>query len=316
MLACFLCVMITAVAQVKVELIEGIDNPTLKMKLERQTAGLLNAVQSAADRNGDINFSGLDLADNVAQSISATWNIIKFRPEDKSYVETVMTKLNGKGQVYAYQIRNIGVIPAHGAATDAPWDRQELCIDFSKTGRITNINFTNNNVVYANALIEADRLSDGHRRMQIVDWCERFAQYYMDKDTTHLRLIFAPDALIISGKVIVGKEKSTVRYTSQNVEQYLRNLKRIFARNRYIQVDFDQYEIMKHPTKENIYLVSVRQRWTNRQTKDTQSYTDLGTLTLVWDFRDEDFPRIQVRAWQALGMKPFNINTIPFNDKD
>lgn len=314
MLGCLLCVMLTAVAQVKVELIDGLDNLTLKRKMEQQTAGLLNAVQSAANRNGDINFSGLDLSDNVAQSISATWNIIHFRPEDNSYVESVMTTINGKRQVTGYQIRNIGVTPAAGAGKDVPWDRQELCIDFSKTGRITNVNFTNNNVEYAKALAEAQKLSDGPRRMQILGWCERFAQYYMDKDTTNLRMIFAPDALIISGKVIVGKEKSTVRYTSQNVEQYLRNLKGVFARNRYIQVDFDQYEIMRHPNKDNIYMVTLRQRWTNRQTKDTQSYTDLGTLTLVWDFTDEDFPRIQVRAWQALGMKPFTINTIPFYD--
>lgn len=307
-LASLIFIGLTGVAQVSVEISSGLSNLTLQRKIERQTEALLNAIQSAANRNGDINFSGINISDNAAQALSHTWNQVHFRPEDNSYVETVMTLLTRSGRTRGYQIRNIGVTMIPVKDEEIPYSRQELCIDFSKTGSIQDINFTMSNVQYANALRDAERLSDGHERMQILNWCEKFAQYYIDKDTSSLRAVFDPGALIISGKIIVGKERSTVRYTPQNVEQYLTKLKRIFAQNRYIGVDFDEYEIMRHPTKDNVYMVTLRQRWT------TKNYADVGTLTLIWDFSDEDFPRIQVRAWQPLGIKPFTINSIPFYD--
>lgn len=297
-----------SVAGVRVEIIDGIDNPSLQRKMEQQTEALLNAFDAAAKRNGDINFTGISVSDIVAQSISSTWNQIHFSPEDVTYVEPIMTLFNGKGRIRGYQIRNIGVTVVPIDDKKVPWERQELCIDFSTSGNIASVNFTMSNVQYANALREAQRLEDGHERMQILNWCERFAQYYMDKDIASLQAIFAEDALIISGKVIVGKEKSTVRYTSQTVQEYLTKLAKIFKENRYVGVDFDQYEIKKHPHKSQVYIVTLRQRWT------TNNYADLGTLTLVWDFSDEDFPRIQARVWSPLGVKPFNINTIPFYD--
>lgn len=297
-------------AQISVEITDGLNNPALQQKMETNTAALLNALQTAADANSDIDFTGVDITDNASKALAFSWRQLHFKPEDISYVEPAMTLFNKSGKLRAYQIRNIGVtmVPAATSNEELPWDRQELVIDYSLTGAIAGVNFTMSNVQYANALRDAVKLDDGHQRMQILNWCEKYAQFYVDKDLQSIEEIFAPGALIISGKVIVGKEKSTVVYTPQDVPEYIKKLKRIFALNRYIGVEFDQYEIMKHPTKDNIYFVTLRQRWT------TKNYSDVGTLTLVWDFTDEDLPRIQVRAWQPLGVKPFTVNTIPFYD--
>lgn len=305
--AMFVCVL-TAASQVSVEISYGLDNPTLRRKVEKQTELLLNAINNAAARNSDINFTGLNISDNASQALSSTWNQMHFRTEDDSYVENALTLKTKTGKKRGYQIRNLGVSLIPLTDEELPWERQELCVDFSLDGRIIDVNFTMNNVQYAKALLAARELDDAHERMQILSWCEKYAQYYIDKDIKSLEAIFAPDALIISGKVIVGRETSSVQLDVQTTQEYIRKMKRIFAQNAYIGVDFDEYEIQKHPVKKDIYFVTLRQRWT------TKNYSDVGTLTLVWDFTDEDFPKIQVRAWQPLGMKPFTVSSIPFYD--
>ena len=49
---------------------------------------------------------------------------------------------------------------------------------------------------------------------------------------------------------------------------------------------------MRHPTKDGIYGVTLRQGY------KSDSYADDGWLFLLWDFRDKSMPRIHVRTWQ------------------
>ena len=122
------------------------------------------------------------------------------------------------------------------------------------------------------------------------------------------RIPFPPpplDALIITGKVIERKSVDGIRlpdeilYTPQSKQEYLANLKRVFDRDRnnLIRVSFDEIEIMRHPNASDpeyarVYGVTLHQGYRSA------SYSDDGYVFLLWDFTNENQPKILVRTWQ------------------
>ena len=134
----------------------------------------------------------------------------------------------------------------------------------------------------------------------ILDYVEQFRTAYNTKDLIFLNQIFSDDALIITGKVIrsvpsemnhfVASEK--VVYNKQSKKEYLSRLKTIFGANKRIHVIFDEINVVKHPAKEGFYGVTLKQGYTS------DSYHDEGYLFLLWDFTNEDAPKIHVRTWQ------------------
>ena len=69
-------------------------------------------------------------------------------------------------------------------------------------------------------------------------------------------------------------------------------MKKIFAGNKYINVLFDEVEVIQHPKWTNIYGVTLKQEWHSNR------YSDVGFIFLMIDFKDENHPLIQVRTWQ------------------
>ena len=69
---------------------------------------------------------------------------------------------------------------------------------------------------------------------------------------------------------------------------------------KYIKVQFDEIEVMRHPVNPNFYGVTLLQGWTSN------TYHDEGYLFLLWDFTNEEAPQIHVRTWQPdkIGGKP------------
>jgi hypothetical protein len=72
----------------------------------------------------------------------------------------------------------------------------------------------------------------------------------------------------------------------------LAGLKRCFKRNKYIDVSFEDIEVLKHPLSDKIYGVTLKQDW------NSSTYSDTGYVFLMIDFTDEFEPCIQVRTWQ------------------
>ena len=86
--------------------------------------------------------------------------------------------------------------------------------------------------------------------------------------------------------------RAQVVYNVKSKQQYITRLKQVFKANKQIQVEFSNFRIMRHPTKEGIYGVTLQQRY------HSDLYSDDGYLFLLWDFRDETAPKIHVRTWQ------------------
>ena len=141
--------------------------------------------------------------------------------------------------------------------------------------------------------------TDAASRRQILNYCEHLRTAYTSKDIDFLRQVFSDNALIIVGNVVkTSKETgrvsadSRVSYALHTKRDYLARLTKVFAANRQVDVRFSNFHIMRHPTKDGIYGVSLRQRY------HSDRYADDGYLFLLWDFRNAAMPLIHVRTWQ------------------
>lgn len=310
-LLCFLFglfVMLSGYAQkVNFEFSDGIEEGILKTKMEQQMSSLLSAINEANAVNADVNFSSIDITDDASASLTMTWEQVHFSIEDDDIVDHCIS-LPGKSG--GFRIQNIGVLmnPKEESGYDGE-KRREIYIDFDKTGKIVDLNFTMGMNMYTEILKKGEELGDLDRRMQIIDWCEHFAKAYCDKNMKFMQTIFSDDAIIITGKMTMQrvhtdmgmKDQAKVKYVQQTKSQYLSNLSRVFASNSYVNVKFEDYTVIRHGAKPNYYGVTLRQKW------HTARYSDEGTVFLIWDFTNEEAPRILVRTWQPTTEKAFKM---------
>lgn len=141
--------------------------------------------------------------------------------------------------------------------------------------------------------------TDAHCRRLILNYCEHFRTAYTTKDLDFLRQVFSDQALIIVGQVVkatTGDDKcqpeSKVTLNLHTKRDYISRLSQVFAANKQIEVRFSDFHILRHPTMDGIYGVTLRQQY------KSDHYADDGYLFLLWDFRDKSMPLIHVRTWQ------------------
>lgn len=278
----------------------GIENSYLKATMERQIANLLTSINRAETYNTSIDYSGIYIDNLASQSIDKMWENVHMRTRGHYISEDCLSVRTSRGSLSGYQVRNIAVIMVP-INTDYDEDlNQEICIDFDKNGKITDFNLTLGINQYTKILADSKRLDDLDKRLQILHWTEQFRNAYCQKDIVFMENVFSDDALIITGKKIKRVEGPKVEYNVMNKQQYLNNLRDKFSRYRYINVQFDDIEIVRHGVNPNIYGVTLIQNYNAIGYNKAKNYADKGWLFLVWDFTDEYNPKIHVRTWQDM----------------
>lgn len=292
-------------AQIEVEIIDGADNPQIKSTIENNATRFLSEVNNAFNGNRALNLNKL-VTDDGQLSVEMLWENVHFHPEDQYIGEVLLN--TGAG----YQIRNIPMqILPQDAGSDT--DYKEGVLNFDRAGNITAVYFSIENNTYKQIMEKGIQLKDMERRLEILDYVERFRTSYNQKDIAFLNQVFSDDALIITGKVITPNKAKDglslslpqVKYTKQSKEQYLANLKRIFNNVRYINVEFEDVQIKRHGVNPNIYGVRVVQNW------NSSTYSDEGYVFMVWDFTNPDQPQIHVRAWQPMYLDKAKTQPLP-----
>ncbi len=140
--------------------------------------------------------------------------------------------------------------------------------------------------------------SDSISRREILNYCEHLRTSYTTRDIDFLRQVYSDDALIIVGSVVRTAKSSQpkgsqkVVYARRTKKEYLNRLEKTFNSGKDIDLKFSRFRIMRHPTMEGIYGVTLRQEYS------CGNYSDDGWLFLLWDFRDPTAPLIHVRTWQ------------------
>lgn len=283
---------ITKAKNITVTISDGIENDAVKSRIENATARILNEVNAAQAAGRALNFSALGLAQNVQQSMAMLWENSPFVCTDEEIVEHGITTGSG------YQVRNIPLLMKPTGERDFNEDEyQEAVISFDRTGEVESFYLTISMNLYMKVITENRELTDLRRRQMILDYVERFRTSYNQKDINFLEQVFSDDALIITGRVIQqrhgdGLTSPKIQYNKQSKQQYLTNLRRVFQNTKYLRVNFDEIEVMRHPVNPDFYGVTLHQGWTSN------TYHDEGYVFLLWDFRDENAPQIHVRTWQ------------------
>ena len=279
-------------ANVRMTISDGIDNAQIKGKMESTISAILTEVNKAQAEGRDLRLGAIGVPENVQVSMSMLWENSPFVCTDEEIVEHCLTTGSG------YQIRNIPL--EMRPVSDEKFNEseyQEAVISFDKQGRLESFYLSISMNLYMNVVRGNKELTDLRRRQLILDYVEKFRTSYNQKDIRFLEQIFSDDALIITGKVIKQKKDhialpDKIIYKKQTKQEYLTNLRRVFAVNSYIRVTFDDIKVMRHPVNPNFYGVTLHQGYTSN------NYHDEGYLFLLWDFTDEDMPQIHVRTWQ------------------
>ena len=271
--------------------IDGIENATVKAKMERTMSAFLTEVNNAQSSKRALNFGGMGLSTNVQSSVSMLWENSPFECTDEEIMEHCIQTGSG------YQVRNIPLIMRPTDSSFNEDEYQEAVFSFDRNGNMESFYLTLSMNLYMNVIKSNKSVTDLRRRQLILDYVEHFRTSYNQKDINFLTQVFSDDALIITGKVIKQSKDGIpmpdkIQYKKQTKQEYLGNLRRVFAANKYIKVTFDEIEVMRHPVNADFYGVTLHQGYTSDR------YHDDGYVFLLWDFSNESAPQIHVRTWQ------------------
>lgn len=299
--ATFMLTMLMSIApamaqmDVKVTVTKGVENASVKQTIEQQASNVLSAFNAAIMEGKKLKdkLRERQVPKEMEQTLLNMWN--------SSAMAVAVSEI--KGEILqlptgGYQLRDI---PVSMLASED--DDQDLVFNFDSQGILNNVYVALELHNYKNVIVEGVTLEDFTRRQIILDFVENFRTAYNRKDLDYLRQVYSNDALIITGKVLQKKPQQNdmmsqslgavkVQQTVMNKEQYMNNLKRVFGKNSYINLRFEDVSVVKHPKHQKIYGVTLKQYW------NSSTYSDVGYLFLLINFEDKINPSIEVRTWQ------------------
>lgn len=278
--------------ETQVVITDGLSNAQLKGTIEKNISHFLIACNEAV-MNGDKPKMDKTLTDDARKTLSAMWKMSPMSCPVSKIEEICLETPNG------YQVRNI---PVSMMAAEDSVKGQELVLNLTQNGVIDNISIAIEANKYKEIMAEHESVEDLFRRQVIVDFVENYRTSYNRKDLKYIESVFSDNALIITGKVVREKPKSDfamrslsperIIYQKKTKGEYIASLKKVFAANSYLNVVFDEVEVIQHPKLTDIYGVTLKQEW------NSSRYRDVGFVFLMIDFQDELHPLIQVRTWQ------------------
>lgn len=293
---CVLCVLGGHLsAQYKTEfLMTDLRDEVVKNRVQGAITKLLTELNMAQFEKRQPVLDARDLDNGAVSDILALWRTSPFRCAETEVIERCLQTPTG------YQVRNIPLVmepvdkSVYGDDT-----YQEAVINFDRSGQITGMYFAIGMHLYSKVIRSNITVTDLRRRQVILDFVENFRTAYNRKDLVFLDQVFSDNALIITGKVVKSvtgdnpfRLNHEIEYKRQTKQQYMANLRNVFAGNKMIRVIFDDIKVVKHPVKMNYYGVTLKQGFTSDR------YHDVGYVFLLMDFKDEANPMIHVRTWQ------------------
>lgn len=273
------------------------DNVSFRKSVaENSISRLLTEINRADRTNTSLNLYSISMEENAKAKLHKFWSNMHFACEDVENIEKCLQDAQG------YQVRNIPITlhpldnTYHGSV------EKTLVISLNKRGQISGVRTALDRHDYKKIMETGMVVTDQRQRLEIEKFVEDFRSYYNQKDIKSLERVFSDDAIIITGSVIttrsgfdVSKMTNKIVYSKQDKEQYLKNLRKLFERTKFVDVTFDEISVKRNGAtgKMNFYGVTLKQKW------HTDRYSDEGYVFLLWEFKDNgEPPVIHVRAWQ------------------
>ena len=185
---------------------------------------------------------------------------------------------------------------------------EDVVFYFDHDGKIDNISF-GMGIAVTNDILNrrAPGWSDDAREI-LLQFLENYKTAYALERLEYIRSIFSDDAQIIVGKVLKTKPgvnptgernmsiagQKAIEYTHLTKQDYMERLRRAFANNEFININFSNVSLRKITkiTDKEKFVIQLAQEYNSSQ------YADKGYLLLLVDITNKEEPLIEIRTWQ------------------
>jgi hypothetical protein len=295
-IACVCFYSVSALSQSGVQIfIADFNNDSLRVVMEQHASSFLSDVNTAFIAEDSSLSTASYFSPSIGVEFALLWKNTPFYIPESIIIESVNVRTNGN-----YEIRNI---PAYFVDKQGKKYYEDAVIQFTSKGLINEFRIGLSAHRYQELIDDGDGSIDNARRKTILQFLENFRTSYNRKDIEYITTVFSDQALIIVGRVIenTGSESAyqqQVEYLQFTKGEYVERLKQIFFKNEWIDVGYNDIDIIKHPKYPEIYGVSLTQYYSS------ETYSDEGFLFLLIDFEDPKKPLIHVRTWQPKKVTP------------
>lgn len=271
------------------------NDDALRMKLEQNATKFLTDVNKTFDTKSDSLSTTEYFSASYQEEFALLWESTPFYIPESIIIESVNRLSTGR-----YEMRNI---PAYFVDPDGEEHYEEAVIQFTPSGLISEFRIGLAAHRFQEIMDAGEDDIDNANRETILNFVENFRTSYNRKDIDYINTVFSDQALIIVGRVIenTGEESAyqqQVEYLQLTKGEYIERLRRLFSRNEWINVGYEDIGIIRHPKHPEIYGVSLTQYYSSA------TYSDEGYLFLLIDFEDPEKPLIHVRTWQPKRATP------------
>lgn len=292
----FACTFASVHAQDQVEVfIADFTDDALRLTMEENVTAFLSNVNTAFEYDSTFLLQTDFFLNSYKEEFQNLWESTPFYIPENTIIESVNRLATGR-----YEMRNV---PAYFVDPDGEEHYEEAVIQFTPSGLISEFRIGLAAHRFQELMNAGQDEVDQANRETILNFVENFRTSYNRKDIDYINTVFSDQALIIVGRVIenTGEESSyqqQVEYLQFTKGEYVDRLRRLFARNEWINVGYEDIGIIRHPKHPDIYGVSLTQYYSSA------TYSDEGYLFLLIDFEDPEKPLIHVRTWQPKRVTP------------
>ncbi|MCH8568364.1 MAG: hypothetical protein LAT67_08880 [Balneolales bacterium] len=275
--------------------VADLQDDSLRESIEKNATAGFSELNKAFSLQTEPSYQGFESAETYRRAVRELWRSAPFYVDAESLILRVSQLTDGR-----YEMRDIPITMINDSGEN---HMEEAVALFSASGTLIDFRIALPLHRYNALLRQGLDVTDVARRQHILAFIEQFRTSYNRKDLPFIEQVFSDQALIIVGHVVeatgeTSPFESQVQYMRFSKDEYLERLARVFSRNEWIDIVFDDISIVRHPRMEYIYGVSLVQYYSSA------TYSDDGYLFLLIDFRQDDQPLIHVRTWQPRYVTP------------
>ena len=239
----------TVFAQYKTNLVlTGESDTVLLEKMQVNASAVLTEFNYAFAENRKVQNQPKAMSGNAYEAILMMWEMSPFRCYETQVIEKI-TQYNDN-----YEVRNIPLF--FGEAPEGE-NYEEVVLIFDKSGIIDNMYISIGTNRVDGFLRDANSVTDYRHRQYVVNFVENFRTSYNRKDIDFIEKVFSDDALIIVGRVVKQQKGNDdflkknlsdeqIIYSRKSKAQYINGLKNVFSRNEYLNIKFEEIEVVQH----------------------------------------------------------------------
>lgn len=183
---------------------------------------------------------------------------------------------------------------------------EKVVFTFNEDQKISNLAFALGQKATDDILQKPGGFGSLDDKYFLIRFMENYKTAYSLKRVDYLEAIFDENALIIVGNRVKKAPELTdqkrniygnfsneqVEYITLSKSEYLERVKRVFQRNEFVNIHFEDNEVRKTQRNDKIYGIQIAQHYYS------STYADKGYLFLMIDLNDSIQPKIYVRTWQ------------------